>query len=230
MPLRNLAERRIRDLGVNRNLSPFALAGVQHFQHGGINGLVHATHYPYTDFPVNPHTDTQSRENRRMAKVRDIVAKNVSARMAAGPLKTQKLLSARAGISQSHVSRIENGASGITIDRLELVAIALGCEPYELLLDDEQARRALIERLMRASAVSDERVEQAGFVPIKSEEGRAAAQSAVDLDRRAQEVDVADERRLTGGRRQYDLSRTRVYREGEQPTAPAKRRSGGKSK
>lgn len=173
MPLSNLAKSRIGHAGPLGYLPPSALPDAQHFDDYGVDRLVHGRNYPHTDIGVNPHMDTASPDNCSMAKVREIVAKNVSARMKAGPLKTQKLLSERAGISQSHVSRIENGASGITIDRLELVAGALGCEPYELLLDDEQARRALIERLMRAPAVPDERVEQSGFVPMpnKQDEG-----------------------------------------------------------
>jgi transcriptional regulator with XRE-family HTH domain len=115
---------------------------------------------------VNPHMDNGLRDTFSMAKAREIAARNVRDRMQAGPLKTQTLLAKKAKIGQSHVSRILNAASGVTIDRLELVAAALGCEPYELLLDDEQARRALIERLMRSPAVPDSRVEQAGFVPM----------------------------------------------------------------
>lgn len=113
-----------------------------------------------------------------MGKLREIVAKNVSDRMRSGPYDTQTKLSHRAGIAQSHVSRIVNAESGVTIDRLEKVASALGCEPYELLLDDEQARRALIERLMRGPAVPTSRVEQAGFVPMPHTEPQPQSPSA----------------------------------------------------
>jgi transcriptional regulator with XRE-family HTH domain len=102
-----------------------------------------------------------------MGNLREIVARNVQERMKASPLvRTQPLLAKKAGIGQSHVSRIVNAAAGVTIDRLEMVARALGCEPYELLIEDETARRALIERLMSGPHVPTERVEQAGFVPM----------------------------------------------------------------
>ena len=111
--------------------------------------------------------DNESRENFDMDTISEIVAKNVQARMEANPsANTQSKLAKRAGISQSHVSRLLNEGASVTIGRLAKVATALGCEPYELLIDDDQARRSLIERLMRGPAVPTERVEQAGFVSM----------------------------------------------------------------
>lgn len=102
-----------------------------------------------------------------MRKVDDVVADNIARRMKANPLcDTQTKLAKRAGISQSHVSRLLNKAASATIGTLSKVAEALGCAPYELLLDDDNARRALIERLMSGPAAPTERVERAGFIPL----------------------------------------------------------------
>jgi transcriptional regulator with XRE-family HTH domain len=51
----------------------------------------------------------------------------------------QNDLAARAGISKSHVSMVENGQSGLSARALGQVARALGCEIADLLLDDEPA-------------------------------------------------------------------------------------------
>jgi transcriptional regulator with XRE-family HTH domain len=84
-----------------------------------------------------------------MGKLRAILARQVNARMQNSAYHKQALLARRAGIAQSHVSRLLNSRAGVTIDTLEAVAEAFDCEPYELLIDDDQARRALIERLMK---------------------------------------------------------------------------------
>ena len=102
-----------------------------------------------------------------MLKIDEIVARNIAERMKKHTAcDTQVKLAKRAGISQSHVSRLVNKAASATIGRLAKVAHALGCEPYELMLDDDQARRAMIERLMHGPAASTSRVEEAGFVPV----------------------------------------------------------------
>lgn len=114
-----------------------------------------------------------------MSDINEIVARNIRTRMMASDLTNkQTKLAGRAKISQSHVSRLINKASSATIGRLAKVAHALGCEPYELLLDDDQARRALIERLMSGPHVSTERVEQAGFVPISSAPAKKRSRKA----------------------------------------------------
>lgn len=122
------------------------------------------------DMHVNPHMDNALRQYWRMAVLRKILAKKVAERMATGPLDTQKKLAAKAKIAQSHVSRIVNAAAGATVDAVEKVASALGCEPYELFIDDEIARRALIERLVTGPHVSTERVESVGYVKLQNTE------------------------------------------------------------
>lgn len=169
MPLSNLAESRIRNLATFGNLAPLPLAGVQRLDNCGVDGLVHDPNYPDPDRKVNPHMDTTLRQHFRMKSVREIVAENVKRRMI-GDLDTQPKLAKKAGVGQAHISRIVNEKSGVTIDRLEMVARAFRCQPYELLLDGNEARRAIIEQIVLGPAVSTERVEQAGFVPMPNED------------------------------------------------------------
>ncbi|KQM17227.1 hypothetical protein ASE73_09610 [Sphingomonas sp. Leaf24] len=50
--------------------------------------------------------------------------------------KSQELLAEIAGIDRSFISDTENGKYGISIDKLESLAGALGVEPWELLHPD----------------------------------------------------------------------------------------------
>lgn len=169
MALSNLAQRGVGDFRSDRNLRPLAFPGLQHLKDGGINWCAHGRHYPHPDIKVNPHPDISRRDNFAMKTFGEILAGNIRDRMTASQsVKTQAALAKKAGISQSHVSRLVNQGASATIGRLAKAAKALGCEPYELLLDDEQARRALIERLMRGPSVPTDRVEQAGFVPVSA--------------------------------------------------------------
>jgi transcriptional regulator with XRE-family HTH domain len=172
MPLRYLAESGIRHPTRACDHSPVALSGLKHRKDKLVHGLVHAADYPHTDDLVNPHMDSILRQSKYMAKAREILSRNLLYRMEMNSLKTQKELADKAKIGQSHVSRIINGECSATVDRLESMAGALKCEAYELLLDDDEARRALIERLMKGPAVSTERVEEAGFVSMPSSEKR----------------------------------------------------------
>jgi transcriptional regulator with XRE-family HTH domain len=79
-----------------------------------------------------------------MKKLREIVAANVVARMGS---ERQKAFAARAGIAQSHVSRLRHARNGITVDVLEHVAKALNCRPFELLIDTDADKKALLDRL-----------------------------------------------------------------------------------
>lgn len=79
--------------------------------------------------------------------LRQILAANLKKRMEERGM-TQKNLEARSGVSQSHISRIKRTESGATIDRLAAICGALGCQPWELLIDDEALRREAIERML----------------------------------------------------------------------------------
>lgn len=172
--LRDLAESGIGNAAPSCDRSPVSLCGFKPIENPAVHCGTHAGDYPHADSLVNPHQDTISPHSSSMATLRNILARNVLDRMRTGPYKTQKQLAKKAAISQSHVSRIVNAESGATIDRLESVADALGCEPYELLLEDDDARRRLIDRLMRGPAIADEHIEKSGYVPIRSEKKRKA--------------------------------------------------------
>lgn len=62
----------------------------------------------------------------------------------------QPELAKKADIGQSHVSRILSGNQSIGLDVITAVATALGCSPWELLVDAEQTRREAVERILSA--------------------------------------------------------------------------------
>ncbi|WOX06991.1 helix-turn-helix domain-containing protein [Microbulbifer pacificus] len=46
---------------------------------------------------------------------------------------SQEALALRAGIDRSHMSRIERGIVGVTLEKVYRIAIAIDCEPADLL-------------------------------------------------------------------------------------------------
>lgn len=101
-------------------------------------------------------------DNHSMANgshLRKVLARNLAERMAAIPdCDTQAKLSKRARVGQSHVSRILRCESAATVDMLESIAAALGCMAWELLADDEGARKEALARMLLGPAASDLRV------------------------------------------------------------------------
>lgn len=63
-------------------------------------------------------------------------------------LDTQPVLAKKAGVGQSHVSRILNMRQSVGLDVVAAVAGAFGCQPWELLVDSELTRREAIERML----------------------------------------------------------------------------------
>jgi transcriptional regulator with XRE-family HTH domain len=86
--------------------------------------------------------------------LRQTLASNVDRRMGAMGLN-QPELAKKADIGQSHVSRILSGNQSIGLDVIAAVATALGCSPWELLVDAEQTRREAVERILSAPTGSD---------------------------------------------------------------------------
>lgn len=85
----------------------------------------------------------------RKELLRQILASNVSRRMETSPgLDTQPALAKKAGIGQSHVSRLLNAKQSVGLDVVAAVSGALGCQPWELLTNDEATRRAAMERML----------------------------------------------------------------------------------
>lgn len=77
-------------------------------------------------------------------KLREILARKLQAAIDAG--ETQTSLAQRSGISQQHISRLLRCDAAPTIDALVGLAQALRCQPFELLLDDDELRDEIYRR------------------------------------------------------------------------------------
>ena len=81
-------------------------------------------------------------------------------------LSSQAALARKSGVAQSYLSRVLRAKSAATIDQIERIAQAFGCQPFELLVDSEMIRRVAIERVLNAPPAPEERVDRAkGPVP-----------------------------------------------------------------
>ncbi len=60
----------------------------------------------------------------------------------------QLAFAGKAGISQSHLSEILRSVSSVSVDLLADLARAAGCQPWELLADSEETRRAAIDKML----------------------------------------------------------------------------------
>lgn len=79
-------------------------------------------------------------------KIREVLARKLQAAIDAG--ETQTSLAQKAGTSQAHISRLLNCEAAATVDLLPGLAKALRCQPWELLLDDEEARKEILAKLI----------------------------------------------------------------------------------
>lgn len=80
---------------------------------------------------------------------RQILAANLARLMAISPqLKSQPAVGRAAGIAASHVGRALRQDSAITLDALDALARAFGCEAWELLADGEHTREEAIRRML----------------------------------------------------------------------------------
>lgn len=61
---------------------------------------------------------------------------------------TQLTLAKRAGVGQSHISRILRQESAATIDVIASLAEALNIQPWELLADSDATRQAALEKML----------------------------------------------------------------------------------
>lgn len=82
------------------------------------------------------------------AELRQVLADNIRKRMKADPsLNSQPKLGARAGIGKSTVGFALQGAEGdnnVTLYTLAGLAHAFKCEPWELLIEDDATREAVL--------------------------------------------------------------------------------------
>jgi transcriptional regulator with XRE-family HTH domain len=99
----------------------------------------------------------------KKALLRQILAKNLERAMEAAPGADRQLtLAKRAGVGQSHISRILRQESAATIDVIAALAEALNIQPWELLADSDSTRQAALEKMLGGRI--DER---APVTPIK---------------------------------------------------------------
>lgn len=127
------------------------------------------TEYPYLDISVKPHVDRAPGHHSGMDKppLRMLVADSVRKAMDTRPdVDTQQKLAKRAGVAQSHISRLLRGEN-VTLDVLEKVAHALRLEPFELVLNNDQAKLSLLGRIFGRDAPSDAETERLLRLPRK---------------------------------------------------------------
>lgn len=105
--------------------------------------------------------------------LRQTLAANITAELERSRiLDSANSLAKRAGISQSHLSKVLRCDAALTTDKLAAIADALGCQPWELLANTEATRKAALERMLGGPVrpVSDQRVEES-FPPVKKTAG-----------------------------------------------------------
>jgi transcriptional regulator with XRE-family HTH domain len=105
-------------------------------------------------------TDIPIADNIRMENMllRQILADNLRQAMAESTgADTQMSLAKRAGIAQSHVSKLLRCEAAATTDVLASLAHALGRQPWELLADSEQTRQSALRKMILGDRVTDER-------------------------------------------------------------------------
>lgn len=85
---------------------------------------------------------------------------------------TQVQLAEKVGISQAHISRLENGDDSVSLKLLAELAQALGVRPSDLLMDRSAKEQILIEAYRSASPEIQAMMlgmVQASKIPSKSE-------------------------------------------------------------
>lgn len=81
--------------------------------------------------------------------LRQILADNLREAMSQNPnIDTQIALARRAGIAQSHLSKLLRGEASATTDLIAALAEAVGREPWELLADSESTREAALRKML----------------------------------------------------------------------------------
>lgn len=98
-------------------------------------------------------------------------------------LGTQLALAKRTGISQSHLSDVLNCATSTGVDLLADLAGALSLQPWELLADSEETKRAALARMMWGGGIPDKDVEKHLPLPPKSAPAKEVAPKRKKLGR-----------------------------------------------
>lgn len=94
-------------------------------------------------------------------QLRQILAHNLKTAMAHTPgAETQLALAKKAGIAQSHLSKLLRLEAAATTDLIAALARAPGREPWELLADSEATRQAALQRMILGNRAPDARVNE----------------------------------------------------------------------
>jgi uncharacterized protein YerC len=109
------------------------------------------SHFPDSERYVKPHyfphSEITSAQNPFVDKtsknVVEALADNVKRRMAESGLSGPTIY-AKTGVSVGTLSRITNEGVATGIDNVERLAEIFGCEPWELLVPDDETREAII--------------------------------------------------------------------------------------
>jgi transcriptional regulator with XRE-family HTH domain len=84
--------------------------------------------------------------------LRKVLADNIRRAMEnSSDVKRQEDLEAKAGIGQSTVSRILRAEAATNIDAVEKIARALKVQPWELMVDGDEAREEIVRRFLKPS-------------------------------------------------------------------------------
>lgn len=88
-----------------------------------------------------------------------VFAKNLERAMRVSDgLDNQTALAKRSGIAQTHISRLLRARSAATLDTIAALSEALGMQPWELLVDEQATRKAIIERMIGPHGSGDDKV------------------------------------------------------------------------
>lgn len=183
--LGDLAERGVRDAAVLSDLPPLPLAGLEKLAHAVVHGFGHARHYPHRDKNCNPHSDNISRQNPCMDNARGGNGKKSLRQIVADIIQPfadkegQVPFAKRARVGQATISRVLKLEQNISLEILQGLAKATYRQPYEMLIDDEQIRRDVVERYLQPNSPAPEATAP---VPMPdSRKGKGEGEQAVEV-------------------------------------------------
>jgi transcriptional regulator with XRE-family HTH domain len=97
-----------------------------------------------------PHAAIAIPQNSGMEnmQLRQVLAANLRRAMERPGMDTQMAVAKKAGIGQSHLSRLLRCEASATTDLIAALARALGIQPWELLADTEATREAALRKML----------------------------------------------------------------------------------
>lgn len=73
---------------------------------------------------------------------------NLKARLPGAGFESPTALARKAGVDPSYMSKLMRAQFSCTVDVLAKFAVALGCQPWELLVDSEATRKAAYKKIL----------------------------------------------------------------------------------